>query len=203
MALTRKLLGALGIEAEKIEEIIAAHTETVDGLKAERDQYKEAADKLPVVQKELSDAKAAIKIYEDEGGKDRWKVKYDAVKEEYDNYKNQIEAEKVVVQKKDLFRQILKDINISEKRIDAVLRVSDVENLELDENGQIKDVDNLKESLKQEWSDFIVTESKKGADENKPPKDGSQNSFEAMTLTEKMTYANQHPTDPQVVNWLK
>jgi hypothetical protein len=203
MALTRKLLAALGIEAEKIEEIISAHTETVDALKNERDQYKADAEKLPEVQKKLNEAEQAVKTYEDEGGKDRWKVKYDAVKEEYDNYKNQIEAEKIVVQKKDLFRQVLKDINISEKRIDAVLRVSDVENLELDEKGQIKDVDNLKESLKQEWSDFIVTESKKGADENKPPKDENQNAFEAMTLTEKMTYANQHPTDPQVINWLK
>lgn len=203
MALTRKLLAALGIEAEKIEEIISAHTETVDALKNERDQYKADAEKLPEVQKKLNEAEQAVKTYEDEGGKDRWKVKYDAVKEDFDNYKAQIEAEKVVIQKKDLFRQILKDINVSDKRIEAVMKVSDIESLELDEKGQIKDVDNLKESLKQEWSDFIVTESKKGADENKPPKDESQNAFEAMTLTEKMTYANQHPTDPQVVNWLK
>ena len=104
MALTRKLLAALGIEAEKIEEIISAHTETVDALKNERDQYKADAEKLPEVQKKLNEAEQAVKTYEDEGGKDRWKVKYDAVKEDFDNYKAQIEAEKVVIQKKDLFR---------------------------------------------------------------------------------------------------
>jgi hypothetical protein len=33
MALTRKMLKAMGIEEEKIEQIIEAHAETVDGLK--------------------------------------------------------------------------------------------------------------------------------------------------------------------------
>ena len=55
MALTRKFLSALGIEEEKAEQIIAAHTETVDGLKAERDKYKEDAEKLPATQNELAE----------------------------------------------------------------------------------------------------------------------------------------------------
>ena len=50
MALTRKFLKALGIEDEKVDEIISAHTETVDALKAERDGYKADAEKLPGVQ---------------------------------------------------------------------------------------------------------------------------------------------------------
>lgn len=55
MSLTRKMLKAMGIEEEKIEQIIEAHTETVDALKA----YKEDADKLKNVQRELDDLKAA------------------------------------------------------------------------------------------------------------------------------------------------
>ena len=35
MALTRRALKAMGIEDEKIDEIITMHTETVDGLKAD------------------------------------------------------------------------------------------------------------------------------------------------------------------------
>ena len=34
MALTRKMLKAMGIEDDKIDQIIEAHTETVDGLKS-------------------------------------------------------------------------------------------------------------------------------------------------------------------------
>ena len=37
MSFTRRFLSALGIEAEKIDEIINAHIEVVDGLKEERD----------------------------------------------------------------------------------------------------------------------------------------------------------------------
>ena len=59
MAITRKFLKAMGIEDDKIEQIIDAHTETVDGLKADVDKYREDALKLPDVQKELNDLKAA------------------------------------------------------------------------------------------------------------------------------------------------
>ena len=34
MALTRKMLKAMGIEDEKIEQIIEEHVESIDGLKA-------------------------------------------------------------------------------------------------------------------------------------------------------------------------
>ena len=40
MSLTRKMLKAMGIEDEKIDQIIEAYTETVDALKEQRDQYK-------------------------------------------------------------------------------------------------------------------------------------------------------------------
>ena len=39
MALTRKMLKAMGIEDEKIDQIIEAHTETTDPLTRERDVY--------------------------------------------------------------------------------------------------------------------------------------------------------------------
>ena len=58
MALTRKLLRSMGIEDDKIDQIIEAHGETVSALKDERDQYRDAAEALPGVQKELDDLKA-------------------------------------------------------------------------------------------------------------------------------------------------
>ena len=36
----------MGIEEEKIDQIIEAHSETVDSLKADRDNYKKDADQL-------------------------------------------------------------------------------------------------------------------------------------------------------------
>lgn len=166
MALTRKFLSALGIEQDKIDEIITAHTETVDALKHERDTYKADAEKLPGVQAELDGLKAnAAK----DGGKDPWKVKYDALKEEFTDYKKDIEAKETTAKKSDALRALLKEVGIREKRIEAVLRVSDLDSIELDENGAIVDAGKLKKSIAEEWEDFIDTTEQKGVQTVNPP----------------------------------
>ena len=160
MALTRKFLSALGIEAEKVDEIINAHTEVTDALKAERDQYKETAEKFPAVQAELASLKKAA---EESGGKNPFEVKYNALKEDYEKYKQEVTEKEIKANKNSAYRAILKTAGISDKRIDAVLRVSDVDAVELDENGKIKDSDKLLETVKKEWADFISTEQEVGA----------------------------------------
>ena len=55
MALTRKLLKGMGLTDEQVDTIIEAHTDTVDGLKADVSKYKSDAEKLPGVQKQLDD----------------------------------------------------------------------------------------------------------------------------------------------------
>lgn len=162
MALSRKFLTALGIEAEKIDEIINAHTETVDGLKATIAEYKADAEKLPGVQKELNDLKEA-------NGKDPYKVKYDAIKEDFENYKKDIAAKETKATKSNAYRALLKEAGVSEKRIDAVLKVSDVDSIELDEKGAIKDSASLKKSIVDEWADFIEKSDVKGANVANPP----------------------------------
>ena len=67
MALTRRALKAMGIEDEKIDEIINMHTETVDGLKADVAKYKADAETLPGIQKQLEKAQADLEA----GKKDR------------------------------------------------------------------------------------------------------------------------------------
>ena len=88
MSLTRKMLKAMGIEDEKIDQIIEAHTEVVDALKSARDEFKADAEKLPAVQKELDELKAA----NGDGSKEALQAKYDKLKEDFQNYKNDIEA---------------------------------------------------------------------------------------------------------------
>lgn len=186
MALTRKFLSALGIEADKVDEIIAAHTETVDALKEQRDTYKADAEQLPAVQKELDDLKKAA---EELDGKNPYEVKYNALKEEFESFKEQQAAKETRAAKDNAFRNLLKEAGISEKRLEAVLRVSDVDSVELDETGAIKGADAMKESIRKEWSDFIVTESPKGAPTPTPPADPAPN-YDDMSDAEyyKQTY---------------
>ena len=163
MALTRKFLSALGIEEAKIDEIITAHVDTVNVLKEQRDGYKADADKLPAVQKALDDLKAS------QSGEDPYKAKYEKKAKEFDDYKKGVEAKELKRSKSTAYKQVLKELNAS--HIDSILRASqsELEKIELDENGKIKDVDKLKESIKKEWADFLVTEGQQGANTATPP----------------------------------
>jgi hypothetical protein len=169
MSLSRKFLAAMGIEADKIDEIISAHTETVDALKDERDRYKADAEKLPQVQEALDKANQKITELGEADAKDRWKVKYDALKEESDKYRADVEAEKTKQKKSDAYRKLLKETGVSEKRLDAVMRVTDLDKIEFDEAGNLKDTESLKKSIKEEWAEFIPVDGKQGADVKTPP----------------------------------
>lgn len=166
MALSRKFLTALGIEAEKIDEIINAHSETVEALKEERDSYKAKAEQSDKLQKDLDSAKKQI---EDLNKDDAYKVKYEALKEDFDSYKKGIETEKTNNNKKDAYKALLKEIGISEKHIDKVAKLVELDKIKLDKDGKIEGADDLKKSLKEEWSDFIVTDGKEGAGTATPP----------------------------------
>lgn len=160
MALTRKMLKAMGIEDEKIEQIIDAHTESTDALKKERDGYKEDADKLPAVQKELDDLKSSTP--------DGYKEKYEAEKKAFDDYKAEVAAEKLSAEKGALYREMLKEIGVDESRLDAVMRVTDLGGVEI-EDGKIADIDKVKEGAKSEWAAFITEEKPSGASVSNPP----------------------------------
>ena len=176
MALTRKFLSALGIEADKVDEIINAHTETVDALKHERDSYKADAEKLPEVQKELNSIKEQAAKND---GKNPFEVKYNAIKEEFENYKKEQTAKETKAKKADAYRAILKEAGVSEKRIDAVLRVSDIDGLKIDKDGAVEGKDALLESIKKDWSDFIVTQGTQGAKTPNPPANGGGKTYKS------------------------
>ena len=163
MALTRKFLSALGIEEAKIDEIISAHADTVNALKEQRDGYKADADKLPTVQRELDDLKAS------QSGDDPYKEKYENKAREFDEYKKSVEAKELKRSKSAAYKQVLKELKAS--HVDSILKASqsELEKIELDEDGKIKDVDKLKESIKKEWADFIVEEGQRGANTATPP----------------------------------
>ena len=159
MALTRKSLKAMGLTDEQVDSIIEAHTETVDALKDERDRYKEDADKLAEVQKELDAAKKSAKDAPD----------YAALKKEYDEYKASVEAEKSLQAKKAAFEDVVKDAGLSEKGIAKALKYADWDSIELTDTGKVKDATKHIKALREEWSDYVVTESEEGADTDTPP----------------------------------
>lgn len=174
MALTRKMLKAMGIEEEKIEQIIDAHAETVDALKQERDTFKEDASKLADVQKELDDLKK-------DGGD--WKQKYEKEHSDFENYKSAQTAKETKAAKQTAYKALLKEAGISEKRIDTVLKVTNLDEIELDKDGKIKDADTHKQTVQTEYADFVETATQRGAQVANPPARRSQNNENLGSLS--------------------
>ena len=185
MSLTRKMLKAMGIEEEKIDQIIEAHTETVDALKEQRDQYKADSEVLPDIKRQLDKANKDL----DSAGKDAaYKVKYEALKEEHEKMIAENKAKETRSAKERAYRELLKSAGITEKRIDSVVRVSDLDSVELDDNGGIKDSDKLAESIKTEWADFIPTTTETGANTPQPPDISHTKNLGEMSMKEYIKY---------------
>lgn len=163
MPFTRKMLKAMGIEDEKIDQIMEAHSEVVDALKEQRDAYKVDAEKLPGVQKKLEELEAA--------GNDEYKEKYEAEHTAFEKYKADVAEEKANSEKGGLYRQLLKELKVDPKRIDAIMRVTDISDLKV-KDGKLEDTDKLTENIKNEWSGFIVNTRTDGANVEDPPGGG-------------------------------
>lgn len=166
MALSRKFLAALGIDADKIDEIINAHSETVEALKEERDSFKEKAENYDKAQKDLEAANQKI---EDLSKDDAYKLKYEALKEDFNEFKKGVETEKVNGNKITAYKKLLKEIGVSEKRIDAITKLVELDKIKLDNDGNIEGSEDLKKNLSNEWADFIVKDGKEGAGTSTPP----------------------------------
>lgn len=201
MALTRKGLKAAGLTDDQVDFVMEGNAETVDGLKEERDRYKADAEKLPAVQKELDDLKGK--------GDDGYKEKYESEHKAFEDYKTSVAAEKTTAAKEKALETALKKVGIADKRLQSVARLCKgdglLDKLELDEKGAIKDSDKLETSLKESYSDYIVTTSTHGANTPNPPAgNGGAGSIDAATFA-KMGYADRlklKKTDPDQYNTL-
>ena len=83
------------------------------------------------------------------------KQKFDTLNQQFDTYKHDHTKKETHNAKKSAYRELLKSAGVSENRIDTVLRVSKVDDVELDDSGKIKGADKLTDSIKTEWADFI------------------------------------------------
>jgi len=175
MAVTRSFLKGMGLTDEQIGAIIDAHTDTVDGLKDSLKAAKADADKLQAVQKELDALKA--------NSGDDWKAKYDTLKKTFDDFKTETASREKTEKVKTAYAQLLREANVDSKRIDAILRITDMSNMELDESGALVDAEALTSKIKTDWSAFIQTTGTKGANVETPPEHG------ATTLTKADIYA--------------
>ena len=111
------------------------------------------------------DLKNEIESKED----DPYKEKYEQEHANFEKFKADVKAEQLKADKTKAYKELLKEAGVSDKRIDSVLKVTAVDEIELDDEGKIKDADKMVENIKSEWSEFIVTETQRGAGTENPP----------------------------------
>jgi len=160
MALSRNFLKGMGLADEQVSAIIEAHTESTDALKAQRDEYKTAAEKLDAVEKELNTLK---------GSGDKWQEMYEKEHEQFEAYKDEINTRDTNKAKADAYAGMLRGLGINEKIIAKALKMTEMKDIELDEDGNLKDAEALTEAAKAEWDGFIPTEETHGAKTTTPP----------------------------------
>lgn len=178
MALTRKMLKAMGIEEEKIDQIIDAHTETVDALKQQRDDLKKDADKLPAIQQELDDLKR-------DSGEGGYKARFEKLQHDFDAYKNGITAKEAAAAKEKAARAYFESKGIPAKSMGLVIRGAkgEIESLELD-GEKIKDASALDSLLDGDYKGLIGRAKKTGTETETPP-DSSGNAKSRAEIYKK------------------
>lgn len=137
---------------DKVNQLQTLHHEMVNGLMDEKDEAIQRAEKA---EKAAESAKA----------------EKEAAEKSLTDYKAQQTQKDTHAAKEAKFRELLKSAGVLDKYADRVVRLSgeDIDKLELDEKGEVKDAKKHADSLKADWSDFVGTTTTTGAKVDTPP----------------------------------
>ena len=163
MALTRKSLKAMGLTDEQVDSIVEMHTETVDGLKDKLKTAEEKANQLDGVQKELDALKAK--------GGDDYKARAEKAEKALNDYKAEVAAKETKAAKESAVRAYFEGKNITGGNLNIAMRGAkdEINGLELDTDGKIKDTSALDSLISGEYAALVVTTQTRGANTATPP----------------------------------
>ena len=173
MAFTREFIRRLAKESdvelprEFIDSIITEHTTSRDAYSEE--QVKQALEK---------NKPSSLKVEETE--------EYKKLKSDFEAFKTETSAKEQRQAKEQAVRDFYKKVGISEKRIEAVLKVTNLDDFELDNDGKLIDADKHEKAVKAEWSDFIETTTTHGAQTANPPANNGGGSVKTKEEIYKM-----------------
>ena len=155
----------MGLTDEQIESVVEMHTDTVSGLK----------DKLEVAENNSKDVEkltAEIEKYKNELEKanksivesEKYKEQYENTKSEYEKYKGEIAAKETKTAKEKAVREYYKSKGINDDNMSIAMRGSrsEIDAMELDEKGKIKDTKVFDDLIKGDYAKLISHTEVKG-----------------------------------------
>lgn len=183
MAITRKLLRSLNLTDEVAESIIEAHAETVEALKtriAELEQqtsgYTDLAAERDQLQQRVTDLEGRS-------------TDADQVRAEFDAYKAEVEAARTRESKRTALDALLRDkVGIQRPQArELILRATNLDDIALDEAGNIADADAVVQAHKEKYSDFVTSTRQVGTSTMTPPPSsgGTMTKAEIAAMTDR------------------
>lgn len=158
MALTREYIRKLAKESD-----VELPKELIDGIISEhttaRDAYADEQVKTALENNKSEPQQVNVKESQE----------YKDLEKQFNDYKTAQTAKETRAAKDKAYRTLLTAAGVHEKRLDVIMKVTNLDEIELDKDGKIKDADKHTETVKTEYADFLVTKTERGADVATPP----------------------------------
>lgn len=151
------------IPADAISKAAQAISSAVGRAFVDRTRYNAKLDEIETLKNEKQTAEDNATT----AGK--WKDKYDALKTQFDTFKNEQTAKDNLAKLHAAYRELLKESGIDQKRFDVIIRATDFKGMKLGEDGKLENADALKKDIGENWAEFKVTQQTKGATVETPP----------------------------------
>ena len=163
----------MGVEADKIDEIMTAHVEVVEHFKSQIDESKKLSDKIDSLKsenadltKQLEQANDTIKGYET----DDYKGKYESEKAEHDKLKADVAGKETFAKKESALRNELKSKKYSEEAVRLILSKGGyTDKIELDKDGKVTNLDGIFNDIQSDFAMFTPKETVTSSVPDNPP----------------------------------
>lgn len=109
---------------------------------------------------------------------------YRTLKQQFDDYKSEVEGREARAAKESAYRDILRDANLSERGIEKAIKYAKWDDIELENDGKIKNATEHLNAAKTEWAEYVTSTSVLGHNTATPP--ATQNQGGVMTKADIM-----------------
>lgn len=195
MAFTRKFLAALGIEADKIDQIMEAHVDVTDALKAQITEAADSRDELDKVKDQLRQAKESLKATKDqltaaEKERDDYKSKSETSAAEFEKLKTETSAKETAARREAALRAELRAKKYSDEAASIIFdsKRDFAAKVELGEDGTATNLSKIMDEIESAYPQYKPQSTTNSSQPATPPANGGGKP--AITKEEIMAIKN-------------
>ena len=175
----KAILKKYGVEGEAVDNIADAINQEIPKNFVSKNQYSKKVNLIDELNNTIADLEAKTKT-------DEYKVKYEDLETEFNNYKLEIENQKTREVKGTTLINALKGEGFNEKIINLLSKNFDFDKIEIEE-GKIKGWEDMVKPYKEEYADFIGIETQTGNPPANPPATGGEIKTESNPLADALS----------------